>query len=78
MLEMNIKECPFCGGTSLIFASEHGENFFVKCTKCFAQGPTARFEIPPYPSKYPSSEDRFRYAIDTWNMRTTKLEGGTE
>lgn len=55
-MEVELKPCPFCGGTTLLM--NKGSNCWITCNDCKAEGP---YEIG-------QTEDE---AITAWNRRAT-------
>ena len=58
-----LKPCPFCGKVPSLWANDTEENFFVRCSSCFAQS-----------DEYFTRTD----AVDAWNKRASSKEVNAE
>lgn len=61
MRELELKPCPFCGGTTLTIVDERVNEYAVWCESCDAMGPSTDFD----------ERDKFK-AVDLWNKRVNE------
>ena len=73
-MEITIKPCPHCGGSSCLYAnySHRYRQYFVcvKCEICGSQGKT--FSDPNDPEQSGWNDAACNSAISAWNMRKSK------
>ena len=70
-----LRECPFCGGTSLKIESKHNGTHYwtgthsatVRCNKCHARGGTASCKVER--GLHGADEITKQKAIEAWNRR---------
>lgn len=75
-MDINLKPCPFCGGTSLKVESKHNGTHYwtgtysatVRCNKCHARGGTASIKVEDTKRGRVDEATRAK-AIDAWNRR---------
>ena len=65
-LNINLKDCPFCGGRAVIFVSN---GITVQCKNCGCRTPSFSDGIV-----YGDGGGSIKRVIDRWNSRTERSE----